>query len=112
MGTALHTETRSLVEQAAWSRRCCVCDTAVSSAQLLKEAGGGKVGFLAVQMMRGLRGATAKRVHNMIVGIVKRVIAVSAAGTAVLRDGSNMGCNITVEAHMRVQRAAGHAVLR
>ena len=82
MGTALHTETRSLVEQAAWSRRRCVCDTAVSSAQLLKEAGGGKVGFLAVQMMRGLRGATAKRVTNMIVDIVRRVMATSAAGTA------------------------------
>lgn len=77
--TALRTKTHSLVEQAAWSRSCCVYETAVSCAQLRKEAGGGKVGFLAAQMMQSVGGPTAKK---MIMDIVRRVMAASAAGTA------------------------------
>ncbi len=82
IGTALRTETRSLAEQTAWGFCSGVYKTAVSSAQLLKEVGGGKVGFLAVQMIRGLRGATAKKLHKIIFHIVRHVMARSAASTA------------------------------
>jgi TPR repeat protein len=82
MATAPRAETRSLVEQAARSCSRRVSETAVSSAQLLTEAGGGKVGFLALQMIRSVRGATAARVHKMVAEIVNRVMAARAAGSA------------------------------
>ncbi len=82
IGTTLRTEIRSLVEQAAWSYGSCLWDTAVPRAQLLKEAGGGKVGFLAVRMIRSVKGVTAKRTRKMIAVIVRRVTAARAADTA------------------------------
>jgi hypothetical protein len=76
--TARSTGTRPVAEKAAWG---CVGETAVSNMQLVKEVGVGKVGFLAVQMIHGVRGTTSKSAHKMIVDIVRRVIARAAAAT-------------------------------